>query len=76
MLELKRCQDSLAYFCRTYCHILGSKDQGGAWVPFHLWPAQEQVARELQVYRELVMLKARQLGFTWLVTAFALQQLL
>src|SRR5581483_1875687 len=33
-------------------------------------------AADLERHREIVILKARQLGFTWLVLAFALQQLL
>jgi hypothetical protein len=76
LLEVKRCRESLAHFCGNYCFILASDDRSGAWVPFRLWPAQVQVARDLETHRELVMLKARQLGFTWLVIAFALQRLL
>jgi hypothetical protein len=41
-----------------------------------IWPAQVEVADELQHYREVVLLKARQLGFTWLVIAHALRRLL
>ena len=74
--EAKRCRDSLAYFATTYCKILASSDKSGSWLPFQLWPAQEQVAADLQEHREIIMLKARQLGFTWLVVAFALQQML
>src|SRR4051794_32284630 len=74
--EVKRCRDSLAYFADAYCQILASNDRSGAWLPFRLWPAQEEVARELHAHREIVILKARQLGFTWLVISLALQQLL
>jgi hypothetical protein len=74
--EVMRCQDDFVYFANTYCHILATNDRAGAWAPFRLWPAQERVARDLQVHREVVILKARQLGFTWLVLAFALHQLL
>ncbi|HZZ78983.1 MAG TPA: terminase family protein [Gemmataceae bacterium] len=74
--EATRCRGSFAYFANTYCHILASSDRSGAWVPFRLWPAQEQVAAELESSREIIMLKARQLGFTWLVLAYALHQCL
>jgi hypothetical protein len=74
--EVKRCRESLAYFATTYCKILASSDKSGAWIPFTLWPAQQQVAADLESHREVVMLKARQLGFTWLVVAFALRELL
>jgi hypothetical protein len=74
--EVKHCRSSLSHFAANYCYILSSGEKSGAWTPFRLWPAQEQVARDLQQHREVVMLKARQLGFTWLVISFALQQLL
>lgn len=74
--EIERCFDSLAYFANNYCHILASSDRSGSWIPFRLWAAQEEVARELETHREVIMLKARQLGFTWLVIALALKELL
>lgn len=74
--EVVRCRASLSYFVNTNCQMLASGDRAGSWMPFHLWPAQEQTAVELQMFREIIILKARQLGFTWLVVAFALQQLL
>ncbi len=37
---------------------------------------QEQVAADLEAHREVIALKARQLGFSWLVIAFALRELL
>jgi hypothetical protein len=45
-------------------------------VPFRLWPEQRRVARLLQEQRLVVLLKARQLGLTWLTLAFALRLLL
>jgi hypothetical protein len=74
--EVKHCRESFAYFANNYCHILASNDRAGAWVRFQLWPAQQQVAQDLRQNRQIIMLKARQLGFTWLVIAFALHQLL
>ena len=76
LLEVKKCRDSLAYFASTYCQILASNDRAGAWIPFTLWPAQQQTANDLEAHRETIIVKARQLGFTWLVIACALQQLL
>ena len=75
-MEIDRCQEDFGYFCRTYCHILATADKFGAWALFALWPAQEEVARALPLHRAIVMLKARQLGFTWLIVAYALHQLL
>ena len=45
---------------------------GGAAVPFVLFPGQERVAGDLVVGLWLLILKARQLGLTWLVLAYAL----
>src|SRR5260370_16641375 len=75
--EVVRRRSSSAYFANNHCNILASGDGGtGAWVPFRLWPARERAAVELHDHREIIILKARQLGFTWLVISFALQQLL
>jgi hypothetical protein len=46
------------------------------WIPFRLWPAQQEVARTLEQSRLVVFLKARQLGATWLGLAFGLWRLL
>lgn len=70
-LERERCRRSLAYFAGTYCKILASKDSGD-WVPFALWPAQVEVASQLQEHKRVCQLKARQLGFSWLAVALAL----
>jgi hypothetical protein len=71
-IEILKCRKSFAYFCDTYCQILSDHGQGGSWLPFHLWPEQRRVADLLQANRLVVVLKARQLGLTWLVLAFAL----
>ncbi len=42
------------------------------WLPFKLWPAQEETLQALLDNRLLVILKARQLGFSWLVLGYAL----
>jgi hypothetical protein len=74
--EVRKCRRSFPYFCGTYCQILADGGAGGTWVPFTLWPEQRRVARLLQENRLVVALKARQLGLTWLVLAFALWLLL
>jgi hypothetical protein len=75
-MEVRKCRKSFPYFAAAYCRILADDGAGGAWVPFGLWPEQRRVARLLQDSRLLVVLKARQLGLTWLVLAFALWLLL
>ena len=70
--EILRCRKSFVYFCDTYCQILSDAGQGGSWTPFRLWPEQRRVAGLLEGNRLVEVLKARQLGLTWLVLAFAL----
>jgi hypothetical protein len=48
---------------------------GAEWMPFKPWPAQLDVAQRLQDNRLVVVLKARQLGLTWLCLAFGLWHL-
>jgi hypothetical protein len=47
-----------------------------AWVPFRLWPAQADVLDRIERSRLVVLLKARQLGLTYLVLALALWAML
>jgi len=43
---------------------------------FALWPEQERVLKEVHEHRLNVILKARQLGFTWLCLAYCLWRML
>lgn len=47
------------------------KDAGGL-TPFLLWDCQKKVLKELGSNKRVIILKARQLGLTWLVLAFYL----
>lgn len=68
--ELGRCYSDPAYFIRTYCYIYDTKDSG--WIPFELWPAQKAALDVVHGSQLAVILKARQIGMTWLVLAYAL----
>ncbi len=74
--EWLKCSASFPYWCNRWVQVYGaapaSAGGAGAWLPFRLWPAQADVAAVLQSERLVVMLKARQLGMSWLVTAYAL----
>lgn len=48
---------------------------GGRWVKFDLWQAQLNVLNIFQRERRVVVLKARQLGLTWLALGYALHKL-
>ena len=59
-----------AYFTARYVHIYDATQQ--TWLPFTLWPAQHTVLHTMSSERKLVVLKARQLGISWLSLAYAL----
>lgn len=70
--ELAKCRADAVYFVNTYCYIYDNDTQG--WIPFALWPFQAsalQIASQVDetgelVYKRLIALKTRQIGFTWL----------
>jgi hypothetical protein len=69
-IEWLACSKSPIYFAHHYCRIY---DAGaGEWVPFHLWREQARTMKILQEHDLVIILKARQLGLTWLVLAFVL----
>ena len=44
----------------------------GAIIPFALWPAQREALASIAGERQVIILKARQLGLSWLVVSYAL----
>ena len=68
--EWLTCSESPLYFIDNYLHIYDGTEK--AWIPFRLWPAQARALKTMQIERLVVILKARQLGITWLVLGFAL----
>jgi hypothetical protein len=69
-IEWLACAESLPYFVDNYCQIYDATK--GSWIPFKLWDDQVSVAEELVNNRLVVILKARQLGQTWLVLSYIL----
>ena len=77
--EWLKCAESPAYFAMQYLWIYsahgteaGAQPGTPAWIPFHLWPAQVRTLRRMHRKTRLVILKARQLGLSWLALAHAL----
>jgi hypothetical protein len=68
--ELLVCAEHPIYFIDSYCQIYDATS--GAWIPFRLWPCQVPVIDSLFANRLNVILKARQLGLTWLVLGYGL----
>lgn len=72
--EWALCAESPVYFIAAYCWVFNATDE--AWIPFDLWPAQAWALTQLMAHKLVVILKARQLGFTWLILGYALWQML
>jgi len=72
--EWATCSASPVYFIAAYCWVFNATDE--AWIPFDLWPAQAWALTQLMANKLVVILKARQLGFTWLILGYALWQML
>lgn len=68
--EWALCRASVIYFLDRYGWVFNVHEE--AWVPFRMWPAQKWALAQVHVRRLCVVLKARQLGFTWLMLGFAL----
>lgn len=57
-------------FINEHCRIRPAT--GGRAIPFKLWPSQKPVLEGFLTHRLLIVLKARQLGLSWLALAYAL----
>ena len=69
-IEWLKCTRSVSYFVHNYCYIYDATQS--KWIPFHLWPAQVNVLETFASDRLVIVLKARQLGLTWLTLCFML----
>lgn len=68
--DIDECFFSPVLFVERHCQIYDATVRG--WLPFELWPAQRRVLRVIHEERLVIILKARQLGLTWLVLAYTL----
>lgn len=68
--ELRKCYTDPIYFINNYCYTQSTVSGGVA--PFKLWHFQEEVVRGLLNHQFNIILKARQMGISWVSSAFAL----
>jgi hypothetical protein len=68
--EIRKCRKSPEYFLDTYGQIYDATR--AEWVSFRLWSQQAHTLQTIHDNRLVIILKARQLGLTWLVLGFAL----
>lgn len=69
-LEIEQCKSDIVYFVETYVKI-EDKDSDELYIPFRLWDGQKRALLDFRQYRRNIVLKARQLGLTWLALAYA-----
>jgi hypothetical protein len=68
--EQKRIKTDAEYFIENYVHI-EDRDSEELAVLFHLWGGQKIVLKDFISERLNIVLKARQLGLTWLALSYA-----
>ena len=64
--ELDYCRNNIEYFIDNYGHI-EDKDAEELIQPFVMWKEQREALQSIMAHKMNVILKARQLGFSWLV---------
>lgn len=74
-IQKEKCRRSCEYFIDMFVHIF-DRDVPGIVQKLYMWPKQRDVIKAFQKYRLIIILKARQLGLTWMALAFALWKLL
>lgn len=72
--EWLRCAESPLFFVDRYGWIYDATARD--WVRFRLWQEQAQALRVIDRDMLVIILKARQLGMSWLVLAYALWMML
>lgn len=74
MKEWLKCSQDPVYFIDSYVYIYDAARR--MWIPFKLWKAQAQTVQTIDANLLTIILKARQLGITWLCLGYALWLLL
>lgn len=68
--EIAFCRDNIEYFVDKYGRI-EDRDCDEVVVPFCMWKEQRDALRSIHEHRLNIILKARQLGITWLALNYA-----
>lgn len=73
-VEYLKCSADAAYFIDQFGVIDDAQGHGdgGGTMPFRLWPCQVGVMWALMTVRLVIILKARQLGISWICCGYAL----
>lgn len=72
--EVVKCAKDYKYFINSYGYLMGKSEEGNATgkVPFSLFQYQTEALDHVHSQRDVIILKARQLGLSWTVAGYAL----
>jgi hypothetical protein len=73
-IEWLKCTHCIDYWIEMYVMIFNATDKD--WVRFSLWPAQSDTLEKISQEKQSIVLKARQLGLSWLVLCYALHAMI
>ncbi len=68
-IDRRECAEQPALFVERHCTI---EEPDGKVINFELWPFQREVITAMHEGEPIIVLKARRLGLSWVVLAFAL----
>lgn len=68
--KLEMCRDDVVYYVSNYCSY-EDKDAESLVQRFEMWKEQEEALKSIHDNRLNIILKARQLGFSWLTISYA-----
>jgi hypothetical protein len=72
-IERELCRRDKIHFIRNFVEIYSTAgNEAGEWIPFELWKEQIEVVEIIEGNQKTIILKARQVGLTWLVLSYAL----
>ena len=73
--EIAYCRNNIEYFIDNYGHI-EDKDADDLIQPFSMWKEQREALQSIMSHKLNVVMKARQLGFSWLMIHIAAHMML
>lgn len=72
-IRREKCRRDKLYFIKNFVFIYSTTEgESGEWIKFDLWDEQIEVVEIIENNQKIIILKARQVGLTWLVLAIAL----
>ena len=73
--EFEYCRENVVYWANNYC-VIEDKDAPEIIVPFKGWDAQNKALQEFHENRLNLILKARQMGITWIALYYCTHDLI